>query len=1297
MKTIHITFDEVTGKMAPIHNSSGPSPNLVMLGPISFGLFPNPTPAVPYVPPTNKKLEVLDNPIGSSVSIFVSQDAPSTSHSPSSSNPKSSSVHKGVADNNSFKFNPFAPTDNVLFVNIFALESVPPPDCAMIIALKWIYNVKLDEYGDVLKNKARLVAKGYRQEEGIDFEESFAPVARIEAIKIFIAYDVSKNIAVYQMDVKTSFLNGELKEEVYVSQSEGFVDPKRPNHVYRLKKDLYGLKQAPRARYDTLLKFLLSNRFSKGVVDPMLFTQKTGKHSLIVLIYVDDIIFASTDPRDSSRPNLVFVVCMCARYLKDTTMALTAYADADHAGCQDTRQKQVENGVVELYFMRTEYQLADIFTKPLPRNGSNLFSRDLAIGMLIDDFRVSIDFSLEVKFEGDWKLVLGSGPCVCLDIDSCGLSISLCHGLVLLPSSGLTKSKHSGLTIKPLSDLVNCDRDIMAAKNILVENVPAFAPSISVHCYCYYSYHLHTTILNTIKYDAKTGIFSYQLDEQWFDLNEEVFRDALGITPHDPTHPFMAPIASNALIDFVMELGYPRELNDVLYMYTNDLYQPWRAFLSLISQCLTGKTFMFESPRHPVLQIMWGVITQTNLDFVELLWEEFIQAIQSFISDRKKQSVKDKKKEPKTLLTPYSRFTKLIIYHLRSKHNFHPRTGSPLHEYSVLGNLKSVAKEVKYEVFGMSIPDALITNNIRNAPYYSEYLKMVAKHERRVADKQTGQGEPVVPEPTTKPSKVVLEKKQKLVKKTPDEPSPAKRSKGGLVGKRRKPKSPLRLVDELADEGVLILEPRVDDEEADYQRAMELSLKYLEARNQGPAHTVVIREPDSGIIQFLPEVQGKEKENIIDKQVAYTLFDLNTLKTNSATDEYILQRRTHETAKPTGPSLQPEDERITMTNSEMECDKVVAHVNKEKDASYRELTEINTRVQDEGKAKSNPGKQDEGQARSNSATTTTITTTTTLPPPPPQLKQSTTDPILLHSIDTRDKPSGSSVHHLSPPKDQQMNDDLVPSDEEHTSDDDDLGTALMVLSRKYWWKPRDDDERPATLEPAWVIPIYHIHDGSESALLISKMKVARYPDFGLKLLVPEQMWINDVCTYDISASYGISYWWFNRQRLYIDQHIADLSRKVVRTHMRILIVVRIKAYSRYGDFKDLNLLLLQGHLNCLPGSNKRMLSTAVNLWTRNLVSRQRVEGLQLDIKSYQKQLNLTKPGWDEKGFEYKHDYTIIESPRTAVFPVSNNERKIMRFNEIYKISDGTMTNILEALDYRVKEYKVNRLNLGMNT
>nr|GEW31067.1 retrotransposon protein, putative, unclassified [Tanacetum cinerariifolium] len=167
------------------------------------------------------------------------------------------------------------------FKRLEVWELVPRPDQVMVITLKWIYKVKLDELGGILKNKSRLVARGYRQEEGIDFEKSFAPVARLEAIQIFLAYAVHKNMVVYQMDVKTAFLNGNLREEVYVSQPKGFVDPDNPNHVYKHRKALYRLKQVPCTWYDMLSSFLLSQYFSKGSVDPTLFIRKNGNDLLL--------------------------------------------------------------------------------------------------------------------------------------------------------------------------------------------------------------------------------------------------------------------------------------------------------------------------------------------------------------------------------------------------------------------------------------------------------------------------------------------------------------------------------------------------------------------------------------------------------------------------------------------------------------------------------------------------------------------------------------------------------------------------------------------------------------------------------------------------------------------------------------------------------------------------------------------------------------------------------------------------------------------------------------------------------
>ncbi|GKD95566.1 retrovirus-related pol polyprotein from transposon TNT 1-94, partial [Tanacetum coccineum] len=151
-------------------------------------------------------------------------------------------------------------------------ELVDKPFSKNVIKVKWLWKNKKYEDQTVIRNKARLVAKGYAQEEGIDFKESFAPVARLEAVRIFVAYAAHKSFLIYQMDVKMAFLNSPLKEEVYVAQPDGFVNPDHPNKVYHLRKALYELKQAPRSWYDELSNFLMSKGFTKGTIDPTLFT-----------------------------------------------------------------------------------------------------------------------------------------------------------------------------------------------------------------------------------------------------------------------------------------------------------------------------------------------------------------------------------------------------------------------------------------------------------------------------------------------------------------------------------------------------------------------------------------------------------------------------------------------------------------------------------------------------------------------------------------------------------------------------------------------------------------------------------------------------------------------------------------------------------------------------------------------------------------------------------------------------------------------------------------------------------------
>jgi hypothetical protein len=150
-----------------------------------------------------------------------------------------------------------------------------------IVGTKCVFHKKQDKHGVVTRNKARLIAKGYSQVEGLDFDETFAPAARLESIRILLAYATHHDFKLYQMNAKSAFLNGPIKEEVYVEQPPGFEDEKYPNHVYKLHKTLYGLKQAPRAWYECLRDFLIENGFRIGKVDFTLFTRKIDKYLFV--------------------------------------------------------------------------------------------------------------------------------------------------------------------------------------------------------------------------------------------------------------------------------------------------------------------------------------------------------------------------------------------------------------------------------------------------------------------------------------------------------------------------------------------------------------------------------------------------------------------------------------------------------------------------------------------------------------------------------------------------------------------------------------------------------------------------------------------------------------------------------------------------------------------------------------------------------------------------------------------------------------------------------------------------------
>ncbi|GJR71258.1 retrovirus-related pol polyprotein from transposon TNT 1-94 [Tanacetum coccineum] len=848
IETIHVDFDELMA-MASEQLGSGPGLQSITHATSSAGLVSNPIFQQPSNPPPRDDWDhFIPSTQDQEHSPIISQgfeESPKTPHF--HDDPLHESLHEDSTSQGS--------SSN---------ELVSCPDKVMLIKLKWIYKVKTDEFGGVLKNKARLVAQGFNQEEGIDLEESFAPVARIEAIRIFVANAANKNMKIFQMDVKTEFLNGKLKEEVYVSQPEGFVDQDNPSHVYKHKKALYGLKQALRAWYDMLSSFLISQHFSKGAVDPTLFTRKAGNNLLLVQIYVDDIIFASTNtimcnefanlmttkfkismmgqidsvdtpmveknkldedlqgtPLDailyhgmigslmyltSSRPDLIYVVCLCARYQakptekhlnavkrifrylkgtiniglwysKDTGMSLLVYADADHAGCQDTRcstsesdhflgdklvswsskkqkctailnygfqfnkiplycdnkseialccnnvqhsrakhidvryhfiKEQVENGIRELYFVRAEYQLADIFTKPLLRERFNFLIEKLGMRSMSPE-------TLKRLIEEENEIM---NP-------TAAEQIALDNTMVA-PEARLTNSK--------------CNSRISFLK-------PQREATYQHQFW------------NSVNKVQSSSSYRFNIDNKKFKVDVEVFRDILQICPKLTDQPFdIPPFTDEEIVSFIYELGYTGNIETLPELVVDHMHQPCRTFTAIINKCISRKTTRLDYLRLSRAQILLGMYYCKNVDFIELLWEDFTFQIDNHYS---KESM------------PYPRFTKIIINHFISQNkSISMRNRINLHtvkDGSLLGTLKYVSKTEKHQVYGVVIPKEMINVDILNSTAYKTYYAYAS-----------GAKEPKKARKFKKPAspklKIVLVSSKEPIKKPAKKTVPAKKS-----------------------------------------------------------------------------------------------------------------------------------------------------------------------------------------------------------------------------------------------------------------------------------------------------------------------------------------------------------------------------------------------------------------------------------------------------------------------------------------------------------------------------------------
>ncbi|GJR80071.1 hypothetical protein Tco_0150856 [Tanacetum coccineum] len=413
----------------------------------------------------------------------------------------------------------------------------------------------------------------------------------------------------------------------------------------------------------------------------------------------------------------------------------------------------------------------------------------------------------------------------------------------------------------------------------------------------------------TMSYNEKTGVYSCQLDEQWFDLSADLLRKALAITPVNPTHPFELPPSGDTVIDFVNELGYPEPVEIVSSIRTNYVYQPWRAILSLLNQCLTGKTSGSDKPRHPVLQMLWGIVTQTNVDHAELIWEEFTQGIQTFFSHKAshKASLKNPKKKVTPLLIPYGRFSKVIIYYLASNNNIHRRLDSAVHHTGddyIFGNLKFVPKGESVEVFGMAIPDPLITEAIQQSSYYPKYLKMVAEN-----TKKTPRGSASV-QPATQRDTPKKPTTTTPVKQTKTAPPPTKKpSKHKLSQKVRKGKPAFQLVDE-EDEAQQESIPQREDDDPDLELAKKLSLETPQEKGEGEGDDADLEQAIKLSLDpaFLPQGRAPIGGVKIRDLVSEATPKLHEVVGKGKAVFILVRRDQTPPDSTTGPSSQPEDD-----------------------------------------------------------------------------------------------------------------------------------------------------------------------------------------------------------------------------------------------------------------------------------------------------------------------------------------------------------------------------------------------------
>nr|GEW93095.1 retrovirus-related Pol polyprotein from transposon TNT 1-94 [Tanacetum cinerariifolium] len=1308
------------------------------------------------------------------------------------------------------------------FERLEVWELVPRPDQVMVITLKWIYKVKLDELGGFLKNKARLVARGYRQEEGIDFEESFGLVARLEAFGFF----------------------WHMPHTRIWSQPDGFLDPDNPNHLYKLKKALYGLKQAPRAWYDMLSSFLLSQDFSKGSVDPTLFTRKNGNDLLLVQIYVDDIIFAaptlelcdlfanlmcpnfkmsmmgkisfflglqisqsprgifinqskyaleslkkydfeSYEPVDTlmvekskldedkegkavdpshyrgmigtllyltaSRPDLQFAICMCAaryqarptekhvhmvkrifRYLrgtihqglwypKDSSVASTALADADNAGCQDTCRSTSGNS-----------NPVFILKPSIPPKRK----LDLTTGIYFLGYDLLYDHTRTMVTTIEQQVALDEA---------------------LVPSA----QRHSMLRQMYLK--YTCRN---SGQRLMFINTPSdlkWTPERTLLIWK----HLGRCFISVIGFWANL-LLSYPFEEE--------------------------------ILEFLRFLGHSAQIKTLTDVNVNKLFQPWRSFAAVINKCLTGKSSGIDSLRDDILFSTIKVVSrhQNTQQYgailpIELTTEDIrnTNAYKEYyacatgeaapkpkVSARRKRGGSASSTTPPTPIATSTPITTVVAaprLTAAAKGKQPARATSPTDPLEQGGSSTDEGTGSKSDV-----PDVPSDDSEKEISWNSSDDEDVDDQTKGREDKEGEKTDESDDDDEEDISKIDEQEATESGEGDDEENKSDGESKDEETREKEEesfdpiPRTPEESMDDgngEEDQGL-----RISDEERMHEEEDADELYRDVDINQGRGLQVSQDIDDSHVTLTPVHYNGQQESSstssfvtsllnpIIDPGMEsifttgsssvtpipspkstmtpsimtfFKLFQLlhrendEFLRTIDDNMKKIIKEQVKTQVKEQVTRILPRIEESVNAQLEAEVLTRSSHSSRTSYAVAADLSEMELKKILIDKMEGNKSIQRSDEQRNlYKALVDAYRVDTTI------LDSYGESAILKRRREDDDDQEGPSAGSDRGSKRQREGGEhasaSTPSEPATTSAEDQ--PIVQTFQHPEWFsQPR----KPPTPDRDWNKTLPAVQGNAQSWIsALAKQTDARslfnelldtpidFSNFimnrlGVDTLTPELLagptyeLMRGSCNslteleYNLEEFYGFA---VNRESaldVYSKKRIiAVTDLKIVEwhnyKHLDWILVRRDddKIYKfkegdfkrlRLPDIKDMLLLLVQGKLSNLTVEERFAFNVSLRMFTRSIVIQRRVEDLQLGVKSYQKRLNLTKPDTYRSDLKRREAYTAYSNPRGFIYQNKDKKNRLMWIDELQKFSDGMLNDVRNALDDRLKGIKMQYL------